>query len=113
VQPKDEGLLNNLAWLLATSPDGEIRDGKRSVQLAEQACELTHYKAAHILSTLAAGYAEQGDFKAARKWSQKAVEVAGDAEKDNLRKELESYEAEKPWREKLGDAAEAPTTNRK
>ena len=96
------GLLNNLAWVLATSPLDELRDGPRSVELGLQACEATDYQAAHILSTLAAGYAEVGDFENARKWSAKAVELAeeeGNDQLEQLREELESYEEEKPWRE--------------
>lgn len=109
IQPKDSGLLNNLAWLLATSPEESVRDGKRSVELGEQACEETKYQEAHILSTLAAGYAEQGDFAAAKKWIEKALEVAEDEEsKANLRKEQASYEAKKPWREKLDDSVAEP-----
>lgn len=109
LQPKDSGLLNNLAWLLATSPEAAVRNGKRAVELGEQACEETKYKEAHILSTLAAGYAEQGDFTAARKWIDKALEVAEDDEsKSSLRKEQASYEAKKPWREKLTESVEEP-----
>jgi tetratricopeptide (TPR) repeat protein len=109
IQPKDSGLLNNLAWLLATSPEEKVRDGKKSVELGTKACEETQFKEAHILSTLAAGYAEQGDFAAARKWIDKALEVAeGDEEKESLRKEQASYEAKKPWREKLDDTVAEP-----
>lgn len=114
IQPKDSGLLNNLAWLLATSPEDKVRDGKRSVELGEKACEETKYKEAHILSTLAAGYAEQGDFTAALKWIEKALDVVEDDEsKSSLRKEQASYEAKKPWREKLNDADEEPKPSEK
>jgi tetratricopeptide (TPR) repeat protein len=97
------GLLNNLAWVLATSPQDDLRDGKKSIDLGLKACEVTDYKAAHILSTLAAGYAEAGDFENARKWSAKAVEIE-EAEEDKdqleqLKAELESYQQDKPWRE--------------
>ena len=97
------GLLNNLAWVLATSPQDDVRDGKRSVELGIRPCEATDYKAAHILSTLAAGYAEIGDFENARKYSSQAVEEetkeANPEQLEQLKKELESYEAEKPSRE--------------
>ncbi len=96
------GLLNNLSWVLSTSPQDELRDGERAVELGLKACEATEYKAAHILSTLAAGYAEIGDFENARKWSSKAIEVGSAEESDQLeqlKEELESYKQDKPWRE--------------
>ena len=85
-------MLNNLAWVLATSPDDELRDGKRAIELAKPACEVTEYKQAHILSTLAASYAESGDFDTAVEWSKKAVDVGAEKLKGQLTKELESYQ---------------------
>ena len=101
-EPDNPGTLNNLAWVLATSPEDELRDGKRALELAKKACELTDYKQAHILSTLASAYAELGDFEQARKWSAKAVEQADKKSEqyEHLTKELESYKQNKPWREK-------------
>lgn len=96
------GLLNNLAWVLSTSPQDAVRDGKRSLELGLKACEATEYKQAHIVSTLAACYAETGDFENARKWSAKAVELGAEEDSEQLeqlKKELESYKADKPWRE--------------
>lgn len=102
LKPEDTGVLNNLAWLLATSPDDAIRNGTRAIELARKACELTEWKEAHIISTLAAGYAESGDFAKAREFSQKAVDASEDSEqvKEQLKGELASYTAEKPWRER-------------
>ena len=100
LNPENDGVLNNLAWVLATSPNDELRDGKRSVDYALSACKLTDYKEAHILSTLASGYAEMGDFEKAREWSTKALELAGsERQKESLSKELESYKKNQPWRE--------------
>lgn len=97
------GLLNNLSWVLSTSPNDDLRDGERAVELGLKACEATDYEAAHILSTLAAGYAELGDFENARKWAAKAVEVGsqddGNDQLEQLKLELESYKKDQPWRE--------------
>lgn len=107
----DDGVLNNLAWVLATSPDENVRDGKRAIELATQAAELTEFKQAHILSTLASGYAESGDFENAIKWIEKAIEInkeAGEAavdksqtdkQRESLHKEYENYKKQEPWRE--------------
>jgi tetratricopeptide (TPR) repeat protein len=102
LQPENDGILNNLAWVLATSTFDELRDSKRSIELGTKACEVTKYEMPHILSTLAAGYAEAGDFENARKWSTKAVELGREKLKDQveqLEQELESYKNNKPWRE--------------
>lgn len=108
IKPDDQEMLNNFAWVLATSPQDDVRNGKRSIELATKAAELSKFKAAHILSTLAAAYAETGDFERAKEWSQKSVDL-GKAEgrlEDQLSKELTSYDAQKPWRE-LQETAEA------
>lgn len=97
------GILNNLAWVLSTSPQDGVRDGKRAVELGERAVELTKEEEPHILSTLAAGYAEMGNFEKAIEWSNKAVELGKSQDHqqiEQLEEELESYRAKKPWREK-------------
>jgi tetratricopeptide (TPR) repeat protein len=100
IDPENSGVMNNYAWVLATSTNDEVRDGQKALELAEKACKLTENKQAHILSTLASCYAEIGDFENARKWAEKAVETSEDAEqKKGLTEELESYKQNKPWRE--------------
>jgi Tfp pilus assembly protein PilF len=54
--------LNDLAWLFATYPRAELRNGPQAVQLAERACQLTNFKEARFLGTLDAAYAEAGRF---------------------------------------------------
>ena len=116
--PENSAILNNLAWVLATSPDDKLRNGARSIELATAACKVTEYKQAHILSTLAAGYAETGDFKTAIEWSTKAVGLGDERYREALAKELKSYEEGKPWREALPPtapeqpAAEAPSADK-
>jgi len=78
---------------LATSPDDKLRDGKRALKLATKAAESSGYETPHILSTLAAAYAETGDFENAAKWSQKAVELAQKAV-DSAQKAIDSAKAD-------------------
>ena len=111
---RDSGLLNNFAWLLSTTPEDDLRDGERAIKLATESAELTDFEAPHILSTVAAAYAETGDFKSAIEWINKGLEanrVAGAKEGANqegikrqeksLLDELEFYKEEKPWREQM------------
>jgi tetratricopeptide (TPR) repeat protein len=100
------GLYNNLAWVLSTSPIDSVRNAERSLMYGKKAAELTGFKEAHILSTLAAAHAENGNFEEARKWSEKAVDLAKEEEQqghsqiEQLKQELESYKKNQPWREK-------------
>lgn len=100
IDSERDGVLNNLAWVLATSPFDEVRDGEKAIEYAKKAGELTEWKEAHVLSTLASGYAEIGDFDQAKEWIEKALEISDDEkQREGLNKELESYKQEKPWRE--------------
>jgi tetratricopeptide (TPR) repeat protein len=97
------GILNNLAWVLATSPFEGVRNGERALELAKQAAELTEFKEAHILSTLAAAHAESGQFEKAVEWAGKAVELGKQEDNEQLeqlQQEWESYKQGEPWREK-------------
>jgi tetratricopeptide (TPR) repeat protein len=124
---EDDRLLNNFAWVLATTPDDALRDGKRSLELATKAAELTAHQTPHVLSTLAAAYAETGDFDSAKNWSQKAVELAQkeldsiteeddrdqmESDFEQLKKELVSYQEGKPVRERqtAEESADKPPT---
>jgi hypothetical protein len=60
--PDSPRMLDELAWLLATYPDSNVRDGAEAVRLAERACKLTDRRDPALLATLAAAYAETGDF---------------------------------------------------
>jgi tetratricopeptide (TPR) repeat protein len=98
----ESGILNNLAWVLATSAQDDVRNGTRALELAKRASALTGDKSPTVLSTLAAAYAETGAFADAIKWSQEAVKI-GESEAEpqieQLRQELESYRQSKPFRE--------------
>jgi cytochrome c-type biogenesis protein CcmH/NrfG len=95
--------LSNQAWELATSPDPGIRDGARAVDLAESACEQTHYRITIMVGTLAAAYAEAGRFDEAIATGQKACALASELGDTNLFKKNQElvtfYQAHQPYHE--------------
>lgn len=92
---------NNAAWLRATCEDERFRNGKKAVELATKACELSEWKNPSGLDTLAAAYAEAGDFDAAIKYETTAIGLkAKDAEFVKAANErLALFRDRKPYRE--------------
>jgi tetratricopeptide (TPR) repeat protein len=90
-----------VAWLLATCRDQKYRDGKRSVELATQACVMTGWKQFRTLGTLAAAYAECGDFEAAVRWEQKSLDAIPKFDKhyQPSLERLDLYKSGTPYRE--------------
>jgi tetratricopeptide (TPR) repeat protein len=76
IAPADPWLPNNLAWFLATAPQALLRNGPRAVQLAQRANQLTGGANATILRTLAASFAEAGQFSEAVETAQRALHLA-------------------------------------
>jgi len=103
IDPKEADAYNKLAWLKATCPDGNYRDGVRAVECAKKAVELkeTYY----TLGTLAAAYAETGRFQDAIKTQQRAIEKLKEESYGKklaeYKERLVSYKAGKPWRNKF------------
>jgi tetratricopeptide (TPR) repeat protein len=100
--PQPAGACSSLAWLLATCWEDSIRDGKKAIGLATKACELSEWKNPDFLDTLAAAYAEAGQFDDAVKWQKKALEhpeAFDAAEFEQAKQRLKLYEARKPYHE--------------
>lgn len=88
---------NNLAWILATSPVEEIRDGERAVVLARQALGNEQPQNSKYMDTLAAAYAEAGSFENAVK-VQEYVSRKTEGIHAGVEKRLRLYQMDKPYR---------------
>jgi protein O-mannosyl-transferase len=108
IDPAQHEVLNNLAWLLATCPDASLRDGPEAVRLALKACEVTRSRKTIMVGTLAAAYAEAGQYPEATEAAQKACELAAARGESSLlarnRELMELYRAGKPYHESGGPA---------
>ena len=67
---------DNLAWTLATAPDASLRNGSQALELATHANQLSGGRDPVILRTLAAAYAENGQFSKAFESAKSALELA-------------------------------------
>jgi tetratricopeptide (TPR) repeat protein len=105
LQPNDANTLRRVAWVLATSPDAAIRDGAEAVAFAVRALELSGEKDAQALDTLAAAYAEKGQFADAALTARRAQARAAQENQPALAQEIGArmalYEAGQPFRERV------------
>ena len=97
LNPRDAQAHNNLALLLASCPKEKLRDGKKAVGHATKACELTDWKNADLLDTLATAYAEAGKFDLAVRWAKAAVKAAPDEDKAEIQGHVELFQAGRPY----------------
>jgi protein O-mannosyl-transferase len=95
--------LNNLAWVLATDPHPERRNGPEALRLAERAVALAGTNDVSLLDTLAAAYAEAGRFPEAVSTALKAEALLPAPSPPHLKALLESrlalYRSHQPFRE--------------
>jgi tetratricopeptide (TPR) repeat protein len=99
IAPETALYANELAWLLATCPDGKMQDGPRAVILARQAVKTE--RSAAYLDTLAAALARAGKFKDAVLIQQEAIALLKKSKADaevlsELTQRLEAYLSGQP-----------------
>ncbi len=102
LNPRDARSVLRLAWLRATSPDATARNGKQAVHLARQLNIATRNRDARVLDTLAAAYAEVGQYADAVRTAEQALQVIGPKAKDVaavIDGRLELYRANTKYRE--------------
>ncbi len=104
--PSHLAFVNQLAWVLATCADASIRNAAEAVELAQRAVALCQDREPAVLGTLAAAYAESGQFSKAVETAERAIALAsarGDhALADTLRARLKLYQAGSPYHESSG-----------
>lgn len=99
LDPRNASAQNTLAWLLATCPDDSFRDGKTAVELATKACERIGFDQDGYLDTLAAAYAEIGDFAEAITLQEDVIVRCREAWAEEAQQRLELYRNQQPYRE--------------
>ena len=101
ISPQSVAAANNLAWLLATNPDASIRHRDRALELATRANQLSGGGNATVLRTLAAAYANAGQFSRAVEVGQIALSLTDRQSPlaKALQQEIAGYQAGLPYRE--------------
>jgi len=90
--------LNGHAWRQATYPVAELRNGQEAIEKATKACELNDWQNPEYVDTLAAAYAEAGNFAAAIMWQRKAIDLLTEEPRprSDFEARLKQYESGQP-----------------
>ena len=103
IQPDNGNAMSNLAWVFATSPNDSVRDGAKAVQLASEALRISGHRIPMLFRTLAAAYAETGEFSKAIQTAQQGIELANSQGNSGLAAELQGnialYQEQRPMRD--------------
>jgi Tfp pilus assembly protein PilF len=103
IQPDNGNAMSNLAWVFATAMDDSLRDGAQAVKLAEQAQHLSGGRIPILFRTLAAAYAENGQFSQAIDTAQRGITLANSQGNPGLAAELQGnislYQEQRPLRD--------------
>ena len=99
--PSSPAIAMRLAWLLATSPDAELRNGRQAIELAKSACEESDFKDPEALDVLAAAYAETGQYEKAVNTARDALDKAAamnEQERADIEYRLKDFQSRRPYR---------------
>ena len=105
LHPDQPAFAQALARVMAASPDQQVRDGQRALELVQALSE--KYKTTSVAETMAMALAEVGRFTEAAEWQRLAMSVAMDAGHpeaakrmaDNLAHYLRQEPCRTPWRD--------------
>jgi Tfp pilus assembly protein PilF len=101
LMPENDSSLNSLAWFLCTCPDGKFRNGNEAVTIAMKACMISQWSNAYEVDTLAAAYAETGQFSKALAYQDRAMsyDKLDKTRLDEMQRRRALYERGQPYRE--------------
>jgi tetratricopeptide (TPR) repeat protein len=102
IAPDEPGGYSNKARLFASCESVGHRDGQMALENAKKACELSYWEEWRYVATLAAAYAELGQFADAIRWQKKAIAMNKNPEerdREEQAERLELYEAGMPFRD--------------
>ena len=112
IEPKRSSALVGMAWLLATTPDPALRNGPEAVALATRAEELAPAGDPIVLDTLAAAYAETGQFVEAVTIANRALDLAVERRDESLANAIRTrillYERNAPFRDQSSSNTAQP-----
>ena len=95
-QPVEQAALTNLAWILASTQEEDLRDGEQALRLIQRALDASEGSDPRLLLFKAAAHAAMGDFEAAKTTANQAVILARQSENQPLvnigQEHLESYQ---------------------
>jgi tetratricopeptide (TPR) repeat protein len=99
LDPRNQNAYNNFAWLRATCALAAIRNGTQAVEMATRACDLSRWREATFLDTLASAYAESRDFEHAIRYENQALDMSqsNKAAQEAMRRHLRLYEQHQPF----------------
>lgn len=112
VQPNNTEALNNLAWIYAANENAAFRNGALAVELAGRACALTQNREPMLLGTLAAAYAEAGQFDNAVNTAIQARDLAYSNNQKEVAQRNEQllvfYRSNRAYHENAAEASKTP-----
>jgi tetratricopeptide (TPR) repeat protein len=102
-QPDLLQALDEAAWVMATNRESSVRNGPKAVELAERAVQVSGGQQPRILATLAASYAEAGQFPKAVETAHRALDLASEQNQwalaGGLHAMIARYESGSPFRD--------------
>lgn len=92
--------LSDRAWFQATCPNASFRNGRQAVKDAKAACSIMAWKDENMIDTLAAAYAETGDFDSAARYAAQALAIKGiePADSKRIQRHLALFQQHQPIR---------------